>query len=81
MDELIKRLVAEKLQLEEHMEHGELQQYIEDNADDLLSLFTRCIQAIEKRNLPVISRSNSLQSKHILWYNKTRTGGNIKGIR
>lgn len=48
MDKLLKRFIVEKLQLEEHMENGELHQYIDDNADDLLQLFTMMIKILAK---------------------------------
>lgn len=48
MDELIGRILAEKFQLEDHMQHGDLHQYIDDNAADLMHLFNRCIQIMSK---------------------------------
>lgn len=48
MDELIQRFQRELSQLEDHKQHGELHQYIDDNADDLQRLFTRAIQLLSK---------------------------------
>lgn len=48
MDELIQRFQRELSQLEDHIAHGELHQYIDDNADDLQRLFSRAIQLLSK---------------------------------
>lgn len=48
MDELLKRFIREKLQLEEHIENDELQEYGPSNADDLLQLFTMMIKILAK---------------------------------
>ena len=48
MDELLKRFITEKLQLEEHIQHGELEEYGPENADDLLQLFTMMIKILAK---------------------------------
>lgn len=48
MDEILQRILKEKSQLEDHIKHGELHEYIDDNAADLMYLFNRCIQIMSK---------------------------------
>jgi hypothetical protein len=48
MDEMLKRFIAEKSQLEDHIRHGELHQYIDDNAGDLYLLLSHAIRLLSK---------------------------------
>lgn len=48
MNELMKRLISERSQLEDHILHNELHQYIEDNADDLHTLLSHVINHLSK---------------------------------
>lgn len=44
--QLLKQIIKEKYQIIDHRQDGELHQYIDDNADDLVSLLDQCIRAI-----------------------------------
>jgi hypothetical protein len=48
MEQLLQQILDEKSQLEDHKKHGELHTYIDENADDLMHLFNRCIQLMSK---------------------------------
>lgn len=41
MEELLKAVRAERYQIEDHIEHGDLEQYIRDNHEDLSSVLKR----------------------------------------
>lgn len=45
---LLNQFIAEKSQLEDHMQHGELHEYIDDNAGDLHRLLSEVIQLLSK---------------------------------
>lgn len=46
MEELLKAIMDERYQLEEHAAHGELEQYIHDNHEDLIRIFKRTEQVL-----------------------------------
>lgn len=46
MEELLKAIMDERYQLEEHKAHGELDQYIHDNHEDLRLIFKRTEQLL-----------------------------------
>lgn len=48
MDEILQRVLKERSQLEDHILHGDLHEYIDDNVGDLLQMFNRIIQIASK---------------------------------
>lgn len=48
MDEILRIILKEKSQLEEHKRHGELTEYGPNMSDDLIRSFNRIIQIASK---------------------------------
>ena len=46
MEELLKAIMDERYQLEEHKAHGELEQYIKDNNEDLIHIMKKTEQML-----------------------------------
>jgi len=48
MDELIRWLSKELIQIEEHEKEGELHQYIDDNASEIIRKYSKFLQLLTK---------------------------------
>jgi hypothetical protein len=48
IEELINRMMKEKYQLEDHMKHGDIHNYIDDNAEDLHQLLAKAIKILQE---------------------------------